>query len=94
MEVLISPADWRVLRQALRARRPPPGRTLRLDRSRRTRDGSFLTALIRRGLLRVVRPGETPFDSTYALTDRGRHAAEYGTFEVGLEEYRALRSEG
>ncbi|MDB5311839.1 MAG: hypothetical protein JWO38_6041, partial [Gemmataceae bacterium] len=58
---------------------PParPGRTLRLEMNRRTRDGSFLTTLVRQGLLEVVTAGETPFDATYRLTERGKHAAEY-----------------
>lgn len=71
-----------VLRQALRTHRPAPGHSLRMDRSRRTRDGSFLTALVRLDLLQVAAPGETPFAARCVLTALGKHAAEYGTFMV------------
>ena len=89
MEVPISHSDWRVLRQVLRSRRPAPGGTLRLDMSRRTKDGVFLDVLVQFGLLCVVTPGDTPFDATYTLTDRGKHAAEFGVYEVEWAEYKA-----
>jgi DNA-binding HxlR family transcriptional regulator len=57
--------------------------------SRRTKDGSFLTALVNQGLLEVVTDGETPFDATYRLTERGKHAAEYGVYEIDWTEYKA-----
>lgn len=88
MEVALSPMDWRILRQVLRGRKPTPGTQLRLDMSRRTKDGTFLTDLVRLGLLQVAEPGGTPFAATYTLTDLGRHAAEYGTYEVDWEEYK------
>lgn len=90
MEVPVSHSDWRVLRQALRSRRPAPGHSLRLDMTRRTKDGEFLTALVRFGLLTVAARGETPFDATYTLTERGKQAAEYGLYEIAWEEYKAL----
>lgn len=93
MEVSLTHSDWRVLRQVLRTRRPAVGRTLRMDMSRRSKDGAFLTALVRYGLLTEVTPGETPFDSTYSLTELGRHAAEYGVYEVEWEEYKRMMKE-
>jgi DNA-binding HxlR family transcriptional regulator len=88
MEVSLNNSDWRVLRQVLRARRPARGSTLRLEMTRRTKTGAFLTALVRYGLLQVATPGETPFDATYTLTELGKHAAEYGIYEVAWEEYK------
>src|SRR5687768_57765 len=71
--------EWQVLRTVKRAKSPPTGRALRLVPSRRTKDGSFLTDLVEQGLLtRVTGTAAAPFDATYALTERGEHAAEYG----------------
>jgi hypothetical protein len=71
--------EWQVLRAVRRSRKPAPGRTLRLAPTRRTRDGAFLTNLVESGLLkRVTGTPDTPFDATYALTELGEHAAEYG----------------
>ena len=71
--------EWQVLRAVRRSRKPAAGRALRLAPTRRTRDGSFLTNLVESGLLkRVTGTAETPFDATYALTELGEHAAEYG----------------
>ena len=68
-----------------RSKKPPTGRPLRLDRSRKTKDGSFLTALVEGGLLtRVTGSAEAPFEATYSLTERGQHAAEYGEYEYDL----------
>ncbi len=74
---------WQVLRTVKRSKTPPTGRVLRLVHSRRTKDGSFLTELVERGLLaHVTGAAATPFEATYALTERGEHAAEYGECEM------------
>jgi hypothetical protein len=58
---------------------PPVGRVLRIVPSRRTKDGTFLTDLVEQGLLhRVTGTAAAPFEATYALTERGEYAAEYG----------------
>ncbi len=73
---------WQVLRAVKRSKKPPTGRTLRLVPSRYTKDGSFLTALVESGLLaRVTGTADAPFEATYALTEKGTHAAEYGEYE-------------
>lgn len=88
-------ADWQVLRTLLRAGEPLPGYQLRLDMSRRTRDGSFLTDLAAMGLVAAVtttalpapRPEwmpstpPAPFLTLYTLTPLGEYAAEHGEFE-------------
>ncbi|MDB5305865.1 MAG: hypothetical protein JWO38_67 [Gemmataceae bacterium] len=89
MQVNLPNLEWRVLREVARTRRPAIGRALRLDMNRRTKDGSFLTTLVRQGLLEVVTAGKTPFDATYRLTERGKHAAEYGVYEVEWAEFKA-----
>ncbi len=73
---------WQVLRTVKRSKKPPTGRTLRLVPNRKTKDGSFLTALVEEGLLNRVSGAETtPFEATYALTEKGQYAAEYGEYE-------------
>ncbi|AMV24019.1 hypothetical protein VT84_06460 [Gemmata sp. SH-PL17] len=75
--------EWQVLRAVGRSRKPVPGRALRLAPTRRTKDGSFLTALVSRGLLTYATGGEgDPFGATCALTPLGAHAAEYGECET------------
>jgi hypothetical protein len=73
----------------------PLGRELRVCPTRRTKDGTFLDDLVERGLIAVAAkapalpPRATPaeqaepaqFRTRYRLTDRGRHAAEYGEYE-------------
>lgn len=77
---------WRLLRTAKRSKKPLTGRQLRLTRDRKTKDGSFLTALVDEGLLaRVTGSAATPFEATYALTEKGQHAAEYGEYEYELK---------
>lgn len=77
--------EWQVLRTVKRGKSPPTGRALRLVPSRRTKDGSFLSALVEQGLLtRVTGTAAAPFEATYALTERGEHAAEYGECEMPL----------
>lgn len=74
--------EWQVLRTLVRSKKPPAGRALRIVPTRRTKDGTFLTDMVDRGLLaRVTGTAEAPFDATYALTERGEHAAEYGECE-------------
>lgn len=90
MEVSLSHYDWRVIRQVLRTRKPSTGHSLRLDMSRRTKDGTFLDGLVHWDLLQLVSAGDTPLDSTYALTERGKYAAEYGVYQIDWEEYKAL----
>ena len=73
---------WQVLRAAKRSKTPPTGRALRFVRSRRTKDGTFLTELVELGLLsHVTGTAAAPFEATYALTARGEHAAEFGECE-------------
>lgn len=73
---------WQVLRTVKRSKKPPTGKQLRLVPTRKTKDGSFLNALVEEGLLaRASGSGEAPFEATYTLTKRGEHAAEYGEYE-------------
>lgn len=73
---------WQVLRTVKRSKKPPTGRALRVVPSRKTKDGSFLSALVEDGLLaRVTGAADAPFEATYALTEKGKHAAEYGEYE-------------
>jgi hypothetical protein len=75
-----------VLRAVKRSKKPSVGRALRLAPTRRTKDGAFLTALVEEGLLeRVTGVPTAPFEATYALTKRGKHAAEYGEYEYELK---------
>lgn len=89
MQVNVSHGDWQVLRQVLRSKKPV-GSSLRLTLNRRTRDGAFLTDLVRMGVLKVESKAKDPLEATYSLTERGKHAAEYGVFEIKWEEYKAL----
>ena len=78
--------EWQVLRAVKRSQQPPTGRELRSVMSRRTKDGTFLTALVWRGLLAYAAGGAAaPFAATYSLTPLGEHAAEYGECELPLE---------
>ena len=77
-------SDWQVIRTIRRARTPLGGRALRLVPNSRTKDGSFLTALVSEGLVRVVKGDADPFAATYALTPLGEYAAEYGEYEKTL----------
>lgn len=77
---------WQVLRTVKRSKKPIDGRALRLVPSRKTKDGSFLTALIDEGLLEFVTGSASdPFTATYALTEKGKHAAEYGEYEYEMK---------
>ena len=76
---------WQVLRTVKRSKKAPTGRALRLVPSRKTKDGSFLTLLVEAGLLaRATGSADTPFEATYVLTEKGKHAAEYGEYEYEL----------
>ena len=77
---------WQVLRTVKRNKKPPTGRVLRLIPSRKTKDGSFLTALVEEGLLeRLSGSASAPFDATYALTEKGKYAAEFGEYEYEIK---------
>lgn len=77
---------WQVLRTIKRSKKPPTGRELRLVPNRKTKDGSFLTALVDEGLLdRVSGTADSPFKATYALTEKGKHAAEYGEYDYEMK---------
>ncbi len=89
----IEPATWKVLRAAKRAQPGGAlGRDLRVVPTRKTKDGTFLDALVEAGLLEVRgTSGKTAsedeavqFQQKYALTERGEHAAEFGEFEVEM----------
>ena len=74
--------QWQVLRAVKRSRKSPTGRELRLNPTRGTKDGTFLTAMVKAGLLsRATGNEKDPFDATYTLTELGKHAAEYGECE-------------
>jgi hypothetical protein len=77
---------WQVLRTAKRSKKPLTGRALRLAPTRNTKDGTFLVTLVTEGLLAFVTGGEdAPFDATYELTEKGKHAAEYGEYEYEVK---------
>ncbi|MCE9560783.1 MAG: hypothetical protein K8U57_01885 [Planctomycetes bacterium] len=79
----VSHAQWQILRAVKRSRKPAVGRELRLTPTRATKDGTFLTELVKTGLLtRVTGTERDPFAATYSLTELGKHAAEYGECEL------------
>jgi hypothetical protein len=84
--------QWQVLRAVLRAEADGQhalGRELRVTPTRKTKDGTFLTDLVREGLLVTVgkpappdgRDEPEPFRTRYKLTVLGQHAAEYGEYD-------------
>lgn len=94
MIVPVSHRDWQVLRHLLRVEaegRKPLGRELRLYPLRATKDGTFLDALVDEGLIAVAAKPTPPdpgresepaqFRARYRLTDKGKHAAEYGEYD-------------
>jgi len=82
---------WQVLRFVRRSKKPPTGRELRLVPNRLTKDGAFLTELVEEGLLtRVTGSADAPFEATYSLTEKGKHAAEYGEYEYDLKKSPAM----
>ena len=82
----ISHFTWPLLRTVNRSKKPLTGRGLRLVPDRRTKDGSFLTELVEAGLLTYATgTAEAPFEATYALTEKGQHAAEYGEYEYEFQ---------
>ena len=80
-------SDWQVLRAVLRSPNGVAlGSDLRMAWSRRDKDSAHLPALVAAGLLRVAAPApegaKVPVAAaTYALTEAGLHAAEYGEYE-------------
>jgi hypothetical protein len=55
-------SEWQILRTAKRSRKPLTGRALRIVPTRHTKDGTFLTDLVQRGLLsRVTGSEAAPF---------------------------------
>jgi hypothetical protein len=77
---------WQVLRTARRSKKPLTGKELRVVPTRQTKTGTFLTALVEEGLLsRVSGSKDKPFAATYALTEKGKYAAEYGEYEYELK---------
>ena len=84
-------SDWQVLRVLARSRKKPVvGYDLRLDMSRRTQDGKFLTGLATRGLIKVVKAADHPFDAEYVLTPEGAYAAEYGVHDARYDKALGL----
>jgi hypothetical protein len=87
--------QWQVLRAVKRSRKPPTGRELRLSPTRGTKDGTFLNVLVQLGLLdRLSGSEKDPFAATYAITERGKHAAEYGECDFPDEVLAAANSTG
>jgi hypothetical protein len=91
MEVEVPHHEWRVLRLVKRTKKPSLGRTLRVKMSRATKDGSFLTNLVKLGLMKIESHATDPFEATYSLTELGKEAAEYGVYDVDLDVFRALQ---
>jgi len=85
--------QWQVLRAVKRNRKPPTGKELRLSPTRGTKDGTFLTVLVQLGLLeRLTGTEKDPFTATYTITERGKHAAEYGECDFPDEVLAAVTS--
>ncbi|AMV24630.1 hypothetical protein VT84_09555 [Gemmata sp. SH-PL17] len=95
----ISHETWQQLRVLVRAGdKPVPGRDIRYTRSRVSKTGKFLDALVAKGLLAkgteepitcvTERRQPVQFRTLYTLTEKGRHAAEYGEYE--RETIRAI----
>src|SRR5215212_3870471 len=94
----ISHFTWQLLRTLVRNKnKPMTGRQLRVIPTRKTKDGTFLDELVKDGLLEVVGVNDAPpkahgasveapvqFRTLYRLTERGKHAAEYGAYECEL----------
>jgi hypothetical protein len=98
----VSHFTWQVLRAVKRSKTPPTGKQLRLIPSRKTKDGTFLDALVADGLLKALsidalpanataREKElpVPFRTRYALTPKGEHAAEFGEYEREVKRAEA-----
>lgn len=82
---------WQSLRVIVRNKNKPVlGSALRMNMSRRNKDGSFLTHMVKNGLLSKIGDGN-PFEAKYTLTEAGLFAAEYGEFEVTLEQLVNLK---
>ncbi len=84
----ITHATWQQLRVLARAKgRSILGRDIRIVPTRLTKTGEFLDQLIADGLIQRTsdKPvaGREPeqFRTAYILTEKGKHAAEYGEYE-------------
>jgi hypothetical protein len=102
----VSHFTWQLLRTLVRNKnRPLTGRQLRLIPNRKTKDGTFLDVLVKEGLLEVAGVNDpapkahaaaveppVQFRTLYRLTERGKHAAEYGTYEC--EPVRPIKRGG
>ncbi|VTS03477.1 unnamed protein product [Gemmata massiliana] len=84
----IKHATWQQLRVLARAKgKPVLGRDIRIVPTRFTKSGEFLDELIEAGLIERAEgkpiAGNEPeqFRVRYTLTEKGRHAAEYGEYE-------------
>ena len=89
MEVKLGHHDWRVLRRVARGKgKSVSGHELRMEMSRKTKDGTFLNALVDQGLLVVSVANADPFEAKYSLTDLGKQAAEHGVFEMDWETFK------
>lgn len=97
---------WKLLRTAARSDVPLTGRQLRVVPTRWSKSGEFLDELVADGLIEVVAvlPDPAPrgaskkpaqFRTTYKLTAKGLHAAEYGeydkptTYDARFAEWKA-----
>lgn len=94
----VSHFTWQVLRAAKRSKKPATGKELRINPTRKSRDGSFLDALVTAGLLEEVsvdEPNENTrkwpaqFRTRYRLTESGGYAAEYGEYEREVTRRKA-----
>ena len=98
MIIPIAHHEWQMLRYILRteaAGQKPLGREIRINPTRRTKDGTFLDELIERGLIALAAKPTSPssdssafmndepmqFRARYRLTELGRYAAEYGEYD-------------
>ncbi|VTR92835.1 unnamed protein product [Gemmata massiliana] len=84
----ISHATWQQLRVLSRAKgKPVLGSVIRYSPTRFTKTGEFLDELVSEGLIeraeRKPVAGSEPeqFRAKYTLTEKGKHAAEYGEYE-------------
>jgi hypothetical protein len=85
------PETWKILRVLARSpKMTAVGKEMRVTPSRKTKDGTFLDALVKAGLIEV-RGGPTAktvdedepfqFRTHYRLTPLGADAAEYGEYQ-------------
>lgn len=95
MLVPLDHETWQILRVLVRNdNKPLTGRELRVNMTRRTKDGTFLTNLCDKGLLRCTKHAVDPFKGEYQLMPLGEHAAEWGECELSPEIYREYTTAG